>query len=240
MTSDGSIVRPRKLYRCAALTKTSALERLRLTGFYDVTCVIDLRSRFERNRTPEPALPGVRPLQAPLVPARALGITLKDDNWRELIRGDWGPDTYDACALYRSFASPQVIDSWKAIFHALLNARGHAVLWHCTNGKDRTGVVAATILRTLGVPDKDIRADYLLSNQGLESERKRIRTVAKLRENEPGVEKKLGALLEARAEYLNAFFDAIDENFGSFEAFLEDACGIGFAEDDELRHLYLQ
>ena len=47
----------------------------------------------------------------------------------------------------------------KEIFDILANAKG-GVLFHCTAGKDRTGVVAALILGLCNVPDEDIIANY--------------------------------------------------------------------------------
>lgn len=37
------------------------------------------------------------------------------------------------------------------------------VLYHCTSGKDRTGVVIATVLLAIGVPEAVILQEYLLS-----------------------------------------------------------------------------
>ena len=40
---------------------------------------------------------------------------------------------------------------------------GCPLVFHCAAGKDRTGVLAALVLSTLGVPDPDVAADYALS-----------------------------------------------------------------------------
>lgn len=46
---------------------------------------------------------------------------------------------------------------------AVMRPAGHAVLFHCAAGKDRTGVVAALLLSVLDVADEDVIADYALS-----------------------------------------------------------------------------
>jgi len=48
-------------------------------------------------------------------------------------------------------------------FRALLAARGTPVLFHCSSGRDRTGVAAALLLLALGVSEADIVANYMLS-----------------------------------------------------------------------------
>jgi len=55
----------------------------------------------------------------------------------------------------------------RTIFSALAQPKAPPVVFHCTGGKDRTGVVAALLLRVLGVDDAQIVADYALSEQYL-------------------------------------------------------------------------
>lgn len=40
-----------------------------------------------------------------------------------------------------------------------------SVLWHCTEGKDRCGLLSAVLLLTLGVKRSTIMEDYLLTNR---------------------------------------------------------------------------
>ena len=60
----------------------------------------------------------------------------------------------------------QNADSFRKILLAIM---GHdydtgAVLWHCTEGKDRCGMTAALVLEALGVDREDILKDYLKTN----------------------------------------------------------------------------
>ena len=50
------------------------------------------------------------------------------------------------------------------------------VLFHCSAGKDRTGIVAALVLELLGVPDDAIVADYARSHRPHEQRMARART----------------------------------------------------------------
>jgi protein-tyrosine phosphatase len=51
------------------------------------------------------------------------------------------------------------------IFRLLADPAAYPVYFHCTWGRDRTGVVAALVLKALGASREDILEEYLLSNQ---------------------------------------------------------------------------
>ncbi len=65
--------------------------------------------------------------------------------------------------LYRSMVREQS-DRFAELFDQLLQTEA-PVVFHCTAGKDRTGVAAALILLALGVPRDTVQHDYLLTNQ---------------------------------------------------------------------------
>jgi protein-tyrosine phosphatase len=54
-------------------------------------------------------------------------------------------------------------DSIAAVFRLLADAEAYPIYMHCTWGRDRTGVVAAVILRALGASREDILHEYLHS-----------------------------------------------------------------------------
>ena len=58
-------------------------------------------------------------------------------------------------------SGPRVADA----INAIAGANGSAVVFHCSAGKDRTGLLAAMILEVLGVDAESIRADDYLANQ---------------------------------------------------------------------------
>ena len=63
-------------------------------------------------------------------------------------------------------ALPLVLDLYAEYFAEAVNAMiatPGPVLFHCSLGKDRTGTLAALLLQCLGVSDKDIIADYMLT-----------------------------------------------------------------------------
>ena len=95
------------------------------------------------------------------------------------------------------------------------------VLLHCTNGKDRTGVLVAQLLRVAGADMDTVMADYLATNECNRkiNEADLAVLVHGIDEEEQAV---VRSLFEAREEYLMAFFSEIDNLYGGFEAYQRD------------------
>ena len=130
---------------------------------------------------------------------------------------------------YRGFVR-QHTPRFAELFAHLLESNEPTV-FHCVAGKDRTGFAAALILRSLGVPEDDVMRDYLLTNQRL-----KMPDVSRL-----GLAPEVAAVLwRVRPEFLNAAFGAVDEDYGSLEAYFREALGIGTEERKNLRELYLE
>ena len=121
-------------------------QRLRELG---ITTVVDLRSKEEIERKPDPLAQelGIRYLHCPLagdgrVPA---------------------PDEVPLSYMEMADGAGQMAGALRAIAEA-----PQAVLFHCTAGKDRTGVVAALLFWLAGVSEEDILADYIVSGPYLQ------------------------------------------------------------------------
>ena len=101
-----------------------------------------------------------------------------------------------------------------------------AVLWHCSEGKDRCGLVAALLLGALGVSREDIMADYLLTNEVNVARAEgvyRDLLAAGRSEEEAAM---MRELFLAKPEYLNASLEIVDGRFGGVEAYLRDGLGL--------------
>ena len=118
------------------------------------------------------------------------------------------------------------------------------VVYHCSAGKDRTGVATALVLSALGVPRETILADYELSNRyfnglasaaGAES-RKDDPQMAAFAKLPPEV---LKVFMGVDARYLQAVFDEIDAKYGSVDAYLDKELGVDAADIARLKALYL-
>jgi len=114
------------------------------------------------------------------------------------------------------------------------------VIFHCTAGKDRTGLAAALLLRILGVSTDDVMDDYLATNtftrERIERIVHHINEMTMHQVNEDVVR----VLFKVQSRFLNEAYKSIDEHYGNFASFVEIGLGFGEAECGRLRELLLE
>jgi protein-tyrosine phosphatase len=67
-------------------------------------------------------------------------------------------------------AAPQIIGA----LEVLAAPDAHPAVFHCTAGKDRTGLLSALVLSLIGVPEETVVADYALSGEAMERLRAKL------------------------------------------------------------------
>jgi protein-tyrosine phosphatase len=136
------------------------------------------------------------------------------------------------------------IDSYRRLFSELQVARA-PVAFNCSAGKDRSGVAAALLLLTLGVPQAQVMADYELSNRAPPPTATRRPAAA------PGVPSVFGYLQRvppsalailgrSDPDYLIGALNAIKRRDGSVPRYMQTRLGVGPAEALRLRARILQ
>ncbi len=112
-------------------------------------------------------------------------------------------------------------------------------MFHCTAGKDRTGFAAAILLRILGVPQETVMQDYMLSRSYALEARSRDVFILRLTKGKEtaGIVEKLSGV---EAAYLQAAFETIDAEYGSFENYVRDGLGLDDTEVAALRASLLE
>ena len=127
---------------------------------------------------------------------------------------------------------------YKPMFEALLNnSNDSALVYHCTAGKDRTGIATALILYALGVDEQTIMNDYLATNYYRQSDNVRMRKM--LMDNYHLKEAVVDDVLGVKEIYLKATFDAIQNKYGSVDKFLQSEMGLNKSNLKKLRQKFL-
>jgi protein-tyrosine phosphatase len=126
------------------------------------------------------------------------------------------------------------------LFDTLLAGDALPVLIHCHAGKDRTGFVIAMLLAALGVSHDDIVEDYVTTAKYFIPARE-AKAMSAWAERSFGIRIEPAAaipMVDARRDYIEASFAAIDEDFGGVAAYLH-AAGLDDEKRDQLRDLLL-
>lgn len=162
-TRDGGRIRWRTLYRSDALHRLTAADE-RAFAALGLRTVIDLRSRTE--------VEDYGRLQVGSDEIAWFGIPMLDDvrlRPRDPSEEAAAPPPADLPAPLPEPGEgyAKILEDFGgAVARAVKLLAGEAALpavFHCTSGKDRTGILAAVILDALGVPDETIAADYMLT-----------------------------------------------------------------------------
>lgn len=124
-------------------------------------------------------------------------------------------------------SDPACVRAFRIFFAIVQNNLSAPIVFHCSAGKDRTGMAAALILYSLGVDEKTIMEDYLLSNACLTDKYEAI--ITKYPRSEP--------MFTAKRMFLQAGINQIKRDHGSVINFLTDILKVNIAK---MRKLYLE
>ncbi|MFD5631205.1 MULTISPECIES: tyrosine-protein phosphatase [unclassified Streptomyces] len=239
-TVDGRRVKYGVLFRSGHLAHATGDDTVFLSSL-GLHTIFDFRNASDQKlEGPDVELPGVRNVNLPLSdPADGAEFwrMVRDgdlDQLRGLLADGKGADrminSYRAIIRDRTAEHSQVLRS--------LAEDSVPALMHCAAGKDRAGLSIAVTLLAVGVEREAIVADYLESNAA--HRRYRVqRSGSSASAYSPEVMELLSPLFDARAEYLTAAFETIEEKWGGVDAYLETALGITPELRDRLRERLL-
>ena len=230
------------LYRgCSLDTLQSPADRTKLESLH-LREILDLRSAGEAARQPDVAVSGAHyqricgmryadGSEMDFSPAGIQRIAAEKAAY-EAKAGHPVHDFYWFTDLYKQmpFGNP----AYHELFR-LLEEHRVPLLFHCTCGKDRTGIAAMLVLLALGVSREDAIADYMLTNVY----RKAI--IDKFMQDKPADQYDLLLPVEGVSESMGAgSIDVLLEKYPSYEAYFDAEYGLTTARLAALRDFYLE
>ena len=216
-----------RIYRAGDISKlTDAdMEELKRRKIYTV---VDFRDENEVAHAPDRLLPGADYL---LLSSGSSNIT----NLAAFIKED--VSGRDAMVAFYSDVSTYK-DKYCPFFHKLLMLPDtSAIVFHCSAGKDRTGIAAALLLYTFDIPMETIMADYLATNLLRKTENE---IIIDYLVNKQGVDRNVAIeVMDANPLYLESAFNALKRKYGSIDSFLYRELGLDEAAKLRLREKFL-
>jgi protein-tyrosine phosphatase len=141
---------------------------------------------------------------------------------------------------YTLLLEPDCQEQYARLLRLIIETEQGAVLFHCTQGKDRTGIASAMLLAALGASRETIVADFDYTNHIYADDVKKY--VSKVRELGGG-DKEIATVMSfigANNDNFNKALDMIDERYGSFENYLKGPIRLTDTDILTLRNRYLK
>ena len=235
---EGKTVKWGQIYRGFPTGRlTTEADRARLDGL-GLRLILDLRSGAEAAKLPDYVPDGARLVQiCGLRDATGQEIDFSPNDIQRLVQS--APAGMSLTQLmYRQMLTGN--KAFKELFRAL-EAGETPILFHCTAGKDRTGVAAMLILLALGASDETICADYARTNlcRAAEIEKAMADHAAEIAAD-PAQRMRWQTSAGVDPEIAPFVLRTIRQDYGSAESYLEAEYGLTPARLMRLRRMYLE
>ena len=231
------------LLRTAKISELSEKDSTLLCDKYKVQCIYDFRGKEESLSAPD-VIPGkARYLSLALsFSGEETGADTKFENEEQMIgmllQYADHPSVQAMCtSMYDViFFEESSQEVYRKFFADLLTVdpKDGAVLWHCTQGKDRAGSASAMLLAALGADRELIMADFILSKDYYDPMASKIKTET---ESQKTV---INTLISANPEVFEATLDKVDAKYGSLSNYLTECIGVTPEMMNVLRDRYLE
>ena len=238
-TMDGSQIKTGKLFRSAHLHNTNDTDKARLEAL-EIGLIVDLRHAPERERQPTNLADSHQP-QRFTYPDPENGESGKVAPHEAFMQHDLHKPEDARNYMLGSYKQRPHDEGFKQIFSDTLRhmaETGDPILVHCAAGKDRTGTLCAVIKGALGVDEKTIYEDFMLTMTAVDVDNF-LAPAAQMfikrygREIDPEAIRPMFGVEEA---YLQSSLDAIAD----MQGYIHDHLGITDKEKAALKAAYLE
>ena len=250
---DGRRLRDGAFIRAAHLADATD-EDLQYLSSIPIAKVIDFRKDIEMNGKTDRMVPGAEYIRLE-IDASGKIVSQATEDEKRLFTGSKQFDVkkFMVMAAFNPMAQkiaqlmypnltndPECQKQFSLFFRLILETENGAILYHCTQGKDRTGFASALILAALGADRDTIVADFDATNRVYEEDvRQCCQNVCLM----GGKEKEIATVksfLGANTDNFIKALDSIDKEYGSIEAYLKGPIGLTDKDILTLRERYLE
>ncbi|TGD18037.1 tyrosine-protein phosphatase [Levilactobacillus suantsaiihabitans] len=202
-TADGKWqIRPNRLLRSDNLHYITNNDKSILAADHHVTSIIDFRTDGQITGAPDQQLAGVSNTSMSVLGSHAFSDSVA---LSPTFAGDGG------FYVQQLEFSQSAINSYSRFLNMLLHNR-YATLYHCTSGKDRTGIATVLVMTILGMDKDTILGDFMQSHQ-------------------------TGRLV--KKEWLDEYYREITSRYVTLNRYITNVLGFSRLQQTKLRSMYL-
>lgn len=244
-TADGRTIRQGKLIRSGKLYKIPP-ETAEALKNYGVTTILDLRIFTEVEESPDTLWEGVKYIHLPILCTATPGITREKTMLSTMvteskrIKTEFGTADNYMVEMYRSVLlnrEPQEL--LKQALRLIIDNEG-CILWHCSGGKDRAGILAMLVESLLGVSEEVIVADFVASRRFQRTKFFWNKAGLVIAPCSLRLKKILYGMMEAKPHYLTVVMHDINNNYGSVTEYCKQVLGVTDEDIKIMKEKYLE
>lgn len=245
---EGRELRPHKLLRTAHLHDATDEDIRRLQDEYHLRRIFDFRSLGEAQFLPDREVEGATHHLLPTIDMseeRLTGQAIPQEAFLDLERHIVNYSFYPEVQAMAADMYPSLIRSeysqlqYAAFLRLIIETPDGAVLWHCFQGKDRTGWGAAFILSALGVDRETIIEDFDRSNDAYRELVARLNNDIIARGGGEAEMDVVQAFMGVSTKNFRLTLDLIDREYGSMNDYLQNQLFLTPEDIRLLRQRYL-
>ena len=213
---------PNRIFRGGPLCDLGEEDAASFRDEYGITYVLDLRDEYETFRAEDVMIRGVDWEQVPALPREDTGPGFDFDTQLKNRHEDPQIARMELYMIAMYKRMPFHNPAYKRLFERMLE-RNENVYFHCSAGKDRTGIAAFLIMTALGASIEDGVKEYLKSNEYIYSHLDEILAHIPRR----GLSKEaVLRLITVSEDYIQASISAILARYPDMTSFLEAEYGL--------------
>ena len=230
--ADGKHVRKHRILRTAHLHDATDNDIRRLQDEYNLARIFDFRSLGEAEFLPDREVPSSTHHLLPTIDMseeNRTGKAIPEEAFLDLethiVNYSFYPEVQAMAAdMYPSLIRSEYSQLQYATFLRLIieTDEDGGILWHCFQGKDRTGWGAAFLLSAIGVSREDIIADFDLSNDAYRELVAALNSQIESRGGGEAEKEVVQAFMGVSTNNFRRTLDLIDREFGGMTAYLQN------------------
>ena len=246
-------IKPKLIYRCANPSDATQQALDYLSSELKVKYIFDLRSHSEAEENGVIFAESIIVENLTFNHNMSISPEVMADHFRSLLIS-----SHSFPKAYMIVLKNSILPIRK-VFQYILDGncnKNSAIVYHCTAGKDRTGILTMLLLLILGVDEDVVAKEYELTTIGLKTEEKLYKKIEArrstyeemfsgnaseiIKEYNITSEKMCRNLLSSHYESMRVFIEQFNKEFGSVEAFFINELQIKLSDIEKLRGILLE
>ncbi|MBQ3265443.1 MAG: tyrosine-protein phosphatase [Ruminococcus sp.] len=247
MAADGRKIKDGVLLRTANLHMISDEDIRMLTDTYHIQHIVDFRLGMELSGAEDPPINGAEYHHLDVIDLSAMDVEngaapdMTKLDVLQIVEFSLQSGMINENMYTGFLANDMGKKAYSEFFRILLSADPErAVLWHCTSGKDRTGLAAMLLLSALGADEETIIADYLLTNDYYAPRIAGMKQLLRSKGcDDAYIDQAILVFDAVNERYLHNAIAYLKKEYGSANGYIRDGLNISQSEIEILKEKYL-